>query len=130
MARREPAADCAAEFFLQHRMYRSHVTGEARSPHLLKLRWPPYWHYDVLRGLVILARAGRLEDPRADDGIEVVGSKRRADGTWNVEGAWWWRVGGTGTYSEVVDWGRRGPNPWLTVSALTALRMRARQPRR
>jgi hypothetical protein len=116
------SADRAAEFFLQHRLYRSHVTGQARSPHLLKLRWPPYWHYDVLRGLVILARAGRLADARARDALDVVASKMRSDGTWSVEGAWWKRVGGTRTYSEVVDWGRRGPNPWLTLSALSVLR--------
>ena len=51
-------ADRAAEFFLAHRVDRSHTTGELAHPNLDGMRWPPYWHYDRLVGLRMLHRRG------------------------------------------------------------------------
>jgi hypothetical protein len=115
------AADRAAEFFLHHRMYRSHRTGAIDNTRFLNLRWPPYWHYDVLRGMTILHRAGRIGDPRTKDALDVIASKRQPDGTWRAEGAWWRSTAGNGPSPEVVDWGRSGPNEMVTLSALRVL---------
>ena len=64
------AADRAAEFFLVHHVYRSHRSGRVLMPSVTTIHWPPYWHYDLLQGLLILARMGRAGDPRAADAIE------------------------------------------------------------
>ena len=74
------AARRAAAFFLDHHLYRSHSTGEVGDPRWTRLHYPPYYSYDVLRGLVILARAGALPDPRADDALAPVEQKRRPAG--------------------------------------------------
>src|SRR3954464_505299 len=60
------AARHTTELFLSHRVYRSSA-GEVIDRRWLKLRWPPYWHYDVLQALLILGRLGRLDDPRCAD---------------------------------------------------------------
>ena len=39
------------EFFLDHRLYRSHRTGEVVNPAMTRFPFPPQWHFDVLRGL-------------------------------------------------------------------------------
>jgi hypothetical protein len=51
------AAKRGAELLLQHRVYKSHRTGDPAHPAFLRLRYPPYWHYDVLVGLVVLDRS-------------------------------------------------------------------------
>ena len=48
----------AADFFLDHRVFRSHTTGEVADARWLDLHYPPYFAYDVLWGLTVLARAG------------------------------------------------------------------------
>lgn len=53
------SADRAAEFFLGHRLFRSHRTGRVAHPEYVKLHYPPYWHYDILFGLLVLSRAAR-----------------------------------------------------------------------
>lgn len=115
------AAERAADFFLEHRMYRSCATGEARYPAFQRLRWPPYWHYDVLRGLDVLRRAGHVRDPRARDALELLDLKRDAEGMWRVEGRWWKGVGSVAPNAEVVDWRAAGENEILTLSALRVL---------
>ncbi len=99
------AVEHAAEFLLAHRVYQSHRTGRPAHPALLKLRFPPYWHYDVLVGLVALARSVGLQDPRTTDALDLVESRRFSDGTWRTEGKWWKLPGSKGSNVEAVDWG-------------------------
>ena len=99
------AAERAAEFLLVHRVYQSHRTGEPAHPTVTRLRWPPYWHYDVLVGLLTLARSVGLDDPRTSDALDVVESQRREDGTWRTDGKWWKGPGSKGSNVEVVNWG-------------------------
>ena len=70
------------QFFLAHRLFRSHRTGQVVSPALARFPFPPQWHFDVLRGLEHFRAAGAARDPRLADGIEQVRRRRRADGTW------------------------------------------------
>ncbi|MFY9579389.1 MAG: hypothetical protein WAQ33_08690 [Gaiellaceae bacterium] len=76
---------------------------------MIKLRVPPYWHYDVLVGLVTLARSIGLGDPRTSDALDFVESTRRDDGTWRTEGKWWKPAGLEGEQRR----GRRGET-WRT----------------
>jgi hypothetical protein len=68
-----------AEFLLQHRVVFSHRTGKPAHPVLLKIHYPPYWHYDVLAGLRTLASSVGLDDPRTADALDLLESRRRGD---------------------------------------------------
>jgi hypothetical protein len=99
------AAARGADFLLRHRVVFSERTGEPAHPIFLSLRYPPYWHYDLLVGLTTLARAVGLADSRVTDALDLLESKRLPDGSWHCEGKWWKRPGSKGSNVEAVDWG-------------------------
>lgn len=102
-------------------MFRSDKTGKVINPEWLKLHYPLYWHYDILQALVILSRMGRIRDPRAEEALEIVESKRGQDGTWRAEGYYWQIRGKRTSNVEVVDWGWTGQNEMITLNALRVL---------
>ena len=120
------ATERAAEFILRHRLFRSERTGEVISSAWLELRYPPYWHYDVLAGLRVLAVVNKLADPRAAEALDVLEQKRLPNGRWASEGCHWRSPGSKGSNVEVVDWGRRGPNEMITLNALRVLKAAGR----
>jgi hypothetical protein len=121
------AAERAAGFLLSHQMFRSHRTGSVIHPEFLNLHYPPYWHYDILFGLVVLARSHGLGDPRATEALDLIESKRGRDGRWRASGHAYWRPRGSSrTQVDVVDWGRRGANEMITLNALRVLRAAGR----
>ena len=71
------------EFLLAHRLYRSHRTGAVSDPALLRWRFPPQWHHDLLRGLDYFAATQASWDPRLDDAIDLVRRARRPDRRWS-----------------------------------------------
>jgi hypothetical protein len=118
----DEAVERASEFFLIHRLCRSHRTGAVISSGFLRLRYPPYWHYDVLTALRVLAAAGRIGDPRVREALDYVQSRRGADGLWRADGRWWRPAGRRGRGpADVADWGARGPNEMITLNALAVL---------
>lgn len=112
----------AAELLLRHHLFRSETEGQVINEGWLRLRFPPYWHYDVLQGLWVLSRVGKLGDVRAKDALDFLVKKRGADGMWRAGGYYWKPPGSGGSNVEVVDWGRRGASEWLTLRALRVLR--------
>jgi hypothetical protein len=121
------AAGRAAEFLLAHRLFRSHRTDRVGHPEWLNLHYPPYWHYDVLQGLLVLSRFGVAADPRAGEALDLVHSKRGRDGRWRASGHAYWRPpGSAGSNVEVVDWGRKGPNEMVTLNAMRVSRAAGR----
>ncbi len=129
------AAERGIELFLRHRLFRSDHTGAVISDTWLKPRFPPYWHYDVLQGLLILARCGALADPRAAEALDWLEARQDTTGLWRADGYHWAPPGKRGSNVEVVDWGRGGPNAMLTLNALRVLKAAGRlrpaaQPRR
>jgi hypothetical protein len=107
------------EYLLRRRLFRRLSTGEpiARYLHLLH---PNRWHHDVLRGLDHVRAAsvltGAPPDPRLDEAIAFVRSRRRDDGTWPLDrdppGSRW----------VDVDDGEDAPSRWITLRALRVLR--------
>ena len=91
--RRGAAADRTAELFLSHRIFRRGGTGEPIHPSWTVLHYPPYWHYDVLQALHLLARMGRVADERAVDALDLLEKRRLPDGRWRA-GAYWWQPPG------------------------------------
>ncbi len=125
------AAQCTAEMFLSHQLFRSTTTGEVIDPEWLKLHYPLYWHYDILQALVILSRlpeaGSKMHDARVQEALDIVESKRQPDGCWMAEGFYWVPVGKRISNVEVVDWGRRGPNEMITLNALRVLKAAGRR---
>jgi hypothetical protein len=119
------AVDGGVEFLLRHRVVFSHRTGDPAHQAFMKLRFPPYWHYDVLVGLRTLAVAQALTDDRVGDALDVLESKRRPDKAWRVEGKWWKRPGSKGSNVEAVDWADVA-NEVLTAQATSILNAASR----
>ncbi|MFQ5986978.1 MAG: hypothetical protein ACE5KQ_06430 [Thermoplasmata archaeon] len=116
------AAHRTTEFFLAHRLFRSERTGEVINTEWLKLHYPLYWHYDVLQALRILALATSLDDPRAQEALDVLEERRLPDGRWRPGAYYWYPPGSRKSNVEVVDWGRGGPNRMITLNALRVLK--------
>jgi hypothetical protein len=113
----------ASELFLSHHLFKGHTSGKIANPVWLKLHYPLYWHYDILQALRVLSLAGRINDPRAKEALDIIQSKRTKDGYWHAEGFYWhpFKKGKSGS-SDVVDWGREGPNQMITLNALRVLK--------
>lgn len=105
----------AHEFLLDHRLYKSHRTGEVINPAFTRFSFPPRWHFDVLRCLDYLAAAGVDRDERFADGIALVNKKRRVDGTWLLQNTHPGR-----TFFVLEENGQ--PSRWNTLRALRVLR--------
>ena len=118
-AAREAAAR-TAELFLDHRLFRTLSTGEPIRESFVTLHYPPFWHYDVLQALVVLARMGLAGDQRAADALELLEERRLPDGRWRTGGRWWKPPGSKGGNVEVVDWDS-GPSEMVTLNALRVL---------
>jgi hypothetical protein len=127
--------DRASEFFLQHHLFRSDHTGEIIHPSMVNLHYPLYWHVDILQELTILSRAGKLDDPRTKEALDIVEKKRGPDGLWHADDYYWNVRRKPLTKSkvlvsnvEVVDWGRKGPNKMITLNSLRSLKEACRVP--
>jgi hypothetical protein len=72
----------AHEFLWLHRLYHSHRTGEIFDQKLTKLTFPPRWRYDLMRVLDYFQDSDAPCDGRTSEGIELLRSKQRKDGTW------------------------------------------------
>jgi hypothetical protein len=77
--------------------------------------FPNWWHYDMLRGLEYLRRAGATPDERVAEAIELVESKRDDDGRWQLENKH------PGTMAVELDEGEGRPSRWNTLRALRVL---------
>lgn len=108
------AARRGREFFLRHRLFRSHRTGETAIRASTRFPLLPQWHFDVLRGLEHFAAAGATQDGRLEEAIGVLRRARRRDGRWPTYAGYPGRV-----------WFRMeepGPSRWNTQRVLRVLR--------
>jgi hypothetical protein len=119
------AADRAAEFFLRHRVAFSERTGRPIAAAAVRIHYPPYWRFDFLAGLRVLAEADRLADPRTSDALDLLESKRSDDGTWAAE-AVHFRPPGARSQADVVDWGHGVPSEPVTLGAMLVLQAAGR----
>jgi hypothetical protein len=110
------------EYLLERRLFRRRSTGEVierdrkGGASWTRFAFPMWWHYDVLRGLEYLRRAGAEPDERVAEAIELVASKRDSDGRWPLETRY------HGTMPVEVDEGEGRPSRWNTLRALRVLR--------
>jgi len=103
------------EYLLERRLLRRRTTGEVVDPAWTRFSFPTWWHYDVLRALEYLRRAGATPDERMAEAIELVESKRDGDGRWPLENRH------PGTMAVEIDEGEGQPSRWNTLRALRVL---------
>jgi hypothetical protein len=119
------AAERAADLFLSHRVFRRSGDGDQIHRSWTVIHYPPYWHYDVLQALHLLARMGRARDERARDALDLLEQRRLPDGRWQA-GGYWWQPPGAARAVEALDWQRGAPNEMITLNALRVLRAAGR----
>jgi hypothetical protein len=109
------------EYLLDRRLFRRRSTGEVierdrkGDTAWTRFAFPTWWHYDVLRGLEYLRRAGVAPDERVAEAIDLVASKRDGDGRWPLE------VRYPGEMPVETDEGEGRPSRWITLRALRVL---------
>jgi hypothetical protein len=109
------------EYLLERRLFRRRSTGEVierdrkGGTAWTRFSFPTWWHYDVLRGLEYLRRAGVAPDERMAEAIDLVASKRDRDGRWPLE------VRYPGEMPIETDDGEGRPSRWNTLRALRVL---------
>jgi len=109
------------EYLLERRLFRRRSTGDVierdreGATVFTRFAFPTWWHYDVLRGLEYLRRAGAPPDERVAEAIALVASKRDGDGRWPLETQY------PGTRPVEVDEGEGRPSRWNTLRALRVL---------
>jgi hypothetical protein len=116
--RREAAAARrrGEEYLLERALFRRRSTGQVAVPAWLGFSFPTWWHYDVLRGVEHFWSAGGRGDPRLGEAVELVRSKRQADGRWLLENTH------PGAVHLVMEDGDGRPSRWNTLRALRVLR--------
>ncbi len=72
----------AENYLLTRAMFRKLRTGEVINKRWLRFSFPPFWHYDVLRGLDYLRNAGLKPDGGVTDAINIVKERRHQNGRW------------------------------------------------
>jgi len=116
------ARQCAQEYLLERRLFRRRSTGELierdrkGGASWSRFAFPTWWHYDVLRGLQYLCRAGVSPDNRVSEAIELVTSKRDSEGRWPLETEY------PGMMPVQIDEGEGRPSRWNTLRALRVLK--------
>jgi hypothetical protein len=111
----------AAELFLDHRVFKSHSVDRPGDTKWLRLRYPEYWHFDYLHGLIMLDRAGALPDRRADDALQLLREQQQPDGRWVPLGPQYWK-GVSELYGDAAAWTKPSASAMLTMNALRVLR--------
>ncbi|SDS96754.1 hypothetical protein SAMN04489721_2249 [Agromyces flavus] len=117
-----PAAEIAEarrggeEYLLERHLFRRRSTGEVVKDRYLNFTFPPYWFYDVLRALDYFRDVGGTPDPRLDEPLELLRSRRGDDGRWLAGRPWPRQV------YFAVDAPEGEPSHWNTLRALRVLR--------
>ena len=122
-------ADQLAEHLLAHHLYQK-ADGQPLSADCTALHYPCYEHCDPLLALKVMVEAGRLDDERCRDALDLVRGKQFDDGTFPAERKHY-RVGRIGKGNDsLVDWGgsdKRRTNLHVTCDALGVLRAAGEQ---
>ena len=103
------------EFILQHRLYKSDKTGKIINPSFTRFPYPPRWKYDILRCLDFFQYANITYDERMSDALNLLISKRKSTGFWNLNAKYPGEV-----HFDMEKAGQ--PSRWNTLRALRVLK--------
>jgi len=114
--------DRAAEFFLRHRLFLNSRNEIIRSKKQWNrdfrlLGYPVQSQYDILLGMIFIARSGLFNDDRTGKAFNLIMEKQNSDGTWNLENAQSGMMYGNCSRGIL---GRK--NKWVTLNALRLLK--------
>jgi len=114
------ARKAGEEYLLKRHLFRRLSTGETADEQFLQLSHPTRWRYDVLRALDYFRAAstqtGAAPDPRLEEAVERVRSKRLEDGKWQLD----WNQRGS-VWLDVNE-GPGKASPWVTLGAMRVLK--------
>ncbi len=102
-------------YMLERRLFRSLSSGEVIDPRWTQFSFPPWWHYDLLRGLDYLRVAGIRPDERLEEALDIVERNRGADGRWPRQNVH------RGDVHFEVDGAEGEASRWNTLRALRVL---------
>jgi hypothetical protein len=102
------------QYLLERSLLRRKSTGEVPVEAWREFSFPTRWHYDVLRGLEYFRRA-EVRDPRLEEAIGLVRTKRQDDGTWLLENTH------SGAVHRELEEGDGRPSRWNTLRACRVL---------
>lgn len=106
----------AAEFLLMHRLFKAdHHDFRIISRRWLRLSFPSFYGYDILRGLRVLGRLGYGRDERCDEAVSLLLSKQNSRGRWILESTPSGRM-----HANLETKGEE--SKWITLDALRALK--------
>ncbi len=106
------------DYLLERRMLRSLSSGEVINHRWTRFLFPPVWHYDVLRGLDYLRKAGVKPDERVAEAVAVVEERQGEDGRWPLDGI---PADHIGRLAFDVETGVGEASRWSTLRALRVL---------
>lgn len=112
----------AAEFFLKRSLYKNSLNEPIASRtswnrDFRLLGYPVLSQYDVLYGLLFIAKAGYINDRRTGEAFNLIMSKQNNDGTWNMENTQ------TGMLKDVtMKHNAHSRNKWITMQVLRLLK--------
>jgi hypothetical protein len=110
------ARERGEEYLLARRLLHRLSDGEIPQKRWLYVGFPNSWFYDVVRVLDYFRAARTEPDERMNEALEIVESKRDADGRWSLDHR----------YHEdlLVDFGDEEgkPSRWITLRAMRVLR--------
>ena len=110
------------EYLLERSLFRRRSTGDVASPPFLTFAFPPRYEYDVLRALDYFRATGAEPDPRVDEAVAIVKSRRQADGRWLLDRAHAEALAVPLPFGEAIG----EPCRWNTLRALRVLRWHER----
>jgi hypothetical protein len=111
------------EYLLRRALFRRLGTGDVADPAWLRLSFPAWWHYDVLRALDYFRAAGDPPDPRLAEAITWLRARRQPGGTWPLEATH------PGAVHFPLEDGDGRPSRWNTLRARRVLRWHDGAPR-
>lgn len=77
--------DQACHFLLEHKLFRSHRTGQVVDKKMLKLAFPVRWRYDILRALEFFRAIKMPYQENMAGALEIILSARDRDGRWPLQ---------------------------------------------
>ncbi len=110
------AMERGAEFLLVHRLFKAdHHNYKVIRQSWLKLGFPWFYGYSILRGLDVLTKLGYTDDERLRDAVQLLLKKRGLDGRWILESA------PTGKMQANLET-KGKPSKWISLYALRVLK--------
>jgi hypothetical protein len=108
------------EYLLERRLLRRLSDGQIGQQRWLNLAFPNAWRSDVARVLDYFRSARSAPDERMTEALDILESKRDADGRWPLDQAYHDRL--------LVDFGEREgePSRWITLPGMRVLRWAGR----